>query len=152
MKYYYVYEYPTGPVRIAEADGSIVGVTFAGTNPPGGFEERESPLIKRAVKQLDEYFAGKRREFDLPLAFSGTDFQRKVWAALLTIPYGETRTYGEIAAQIGNPQAARAVGMANNRNPISIICPCHRVIGANGALVGYGGGLPAKRLLLDLEK
>ena len=109
-------------------------------------------LLKKAAKQLTEYFAGKRREFDLPLDFTGTGFQKKVWAALLTIPYGETRSYGEIAKQIGNPKACRAVGMANNRNPIAIICPCHRVIGADGSLVGFGGGLPAKQFLLDLEK
>jgi len=115
------------------------------------FDERETPLIKKAAKQLTEYFAGKRRTFDLPLEFRGTDFQKKVWAALMTIPYGETRSYGEIAKQIKNPKASRAVGMANNRNPIVIICPCHRVVGSDGSLTGYGGGLPNKEYLLKLE-
>ena len=116
------------------------------------YEKYESPLIQEAAKQLREYFAGTRRVFDLPLSFEGTEFQQKVWAALLAIPYGETRTYGEIAAQAGNPKAARAAGMANNRNPIAIICPCHRVIGSDGSLVGFGGGLPVKKYLLDLER
>lgn len=102
--------------------------------------------------QLDEYFAGERTEFDLALHPSGTPFQLKVWDALRTIPYGEVRSYGEIAEQIGKPGAARAVGLANGRNPISIIVPCHRVIGASGALTGYGGGLERKQALLDLER
>jgi methylated-DNA-[protein]-cysteine S-methyltransferase len=105
-----------------------------------------------AVDQLDEYFAGERTEFDLELDLRGTEFQRRVWNALLTIPYGETRAYGEIAEQIGAPGAARAVGLANGRNPIAIIVPCHRVIGAGGQLTGYGGGLDRKRALLELEK
>ena len=109
------------------------------------------PLLKKAVKQLDEYFAGRRKEFNLPLSMKGTAFQKKVWAALQEIPYGETRSYGDIAKAIGKPKAARAVGMANNRNPVSIIVPCHRVIGSNGSLVGYGGGLKAKEFLLKLE-
>jgi len=154
MNNYWIYEYPVGAVGIA-ADGSSVTHVFftdgAGKDIPKGYQQGETPLIKKAAKQLTEYFAGKRREFDLPLDFKGTDFQKKVWAALLTIPYGETRSYGEIAAQIGNPKAPRAVGMANNRNPIGIICPCHRVIGADGSLVGYGGGLPTKEFLLKLE-
>ena len=112
---------------------------------------RGDDLIHRVVGQLDDYFAGARRSFDLPIRLIGTDFQRFVWEALLAIPYGETRSYGQVAAMIGNPKAARAVGLANNRNPISIIVPCHRVIGSNGSLVGYGGGLDAKRYLLDLE-
>jgi len=154
MKYYQRYKYPVGPVGVAEAEGRIAYVFFtdnAGKGVPKGFEQRETPLIKKAAKQLDEYFAGKRKEFDLPLEFNGTEFQKKAWEALLTIPYGETRSYGEIAAQIGSPKAARAVGMANNRNPIVIICPCHRVIGADGSPVGYGGGLPNKEYLLKLE-
>ncbi len=100
----------------------------------------------------DEYFAGGRKDFDLPLCPRGTEFQKKVWSALREIPYGETRAYGEIAAAVGNPKAARAVGMANNRNPISVIVPCHRVIGSDGKLVGYGGGLDIKEFLLDLER
>jgi methylated-DNA-[protein]-cysteine S-methyltransferase len=103
-------------------------------------------------KQLDAYFAGKLRAFDVALAPKGTPFQQKVWAALLTIPYGATRSYGQQAAAVGNPAASRAVGLANGRNPISVIIPCHRVIGANGSLTGYGGGMERKQLLLDLEQ
>jgi methylated-DNA-[protein]-cysteine S-methyltransferase len=112
---------------------------------------RDDAPFAAAHAQLDEYFAGDRTEFDLPLHPSGTPFQLKVWDALRTIPYGEVRSYGEIAEQIGKPGAARAVGLANGRNPISIIVPCHRVIGASGALTGYGGGLERKQALLDLE-
>ena len=104
------------------------------------------------MSELREYFDGKRREFDLPLAPEGTDFQKRVWEELCKIPYGETRSYGEIAAALGNTRAARAVGLANNKNPIPIIVPCHRVIGADGALVGYAGGVEAKDFLLKLEK
>jgi len=154
LKYYYIYDYPIGFVGIAEEDGNITRVFFTdknGKDAPKDFEKRETPLVRKAAKQMTEYFAGKRRDFDLPLEFGGTDFQKKVWAALLTIPYGETRSYGEIASQIENPKAFRAVGMANNRNPIAIVCPCHRVIGADGSLVGYGGGLRTKEYLLALE-
>jgi methylated-DNA-[protein]-cysteine S-methyltransferase len=105
-----------------------------------------------AVEQLGAYFAGELRDFDLRLEFRGTEFQRRVWNALRTIPYGETRSYGEIAEQIGSPTASRAVGLANGHNPISVIVPCHRVIGANGSLTGFGGGLDRKRALLYLEK
>lgn len=115
-------------------------------------EEPETGLLKTAGTQLMEYFQGKRKEFSLPLSPQGTEFQRKVWETLCTIPYGQTRSYGEIAAQIGNPKACRAVGGANNKNPIMIFIPCHRVIGADGSLVGFGGGLRAKRYMLDLEK
>lgn len=114
-------------------------------------ESPDHPVLIEAARQLDEYFAGVRKSFDLTLDFVGTDFQRRVWAALLTIPYGETRSYGDIAAQIGQPTAGRAVGAANGRNPISIVAPCHRVIGSNGTLTGFGGGLPAKEFLLTLE-
>ena len=152
-KYCWYYEYPIGKIGVAETDGYIVGVFFAdgADGSAGGFELFESETIKKTARQLEEYFAGERREFDLPLAFTGTEFQNLVWEALMLIPYGETRTYGWIAAQIGNPKGARAVGMANNRNPIVVICPCHRVIGKSGGLVGYGGGLPVKKYLLDLE-
>jgi methylated-DNA-[protein]-cysteine S-methyltransferase len=105
-----------------------------------------------AVDQLEDYFTGKRIDFDLELNLAGSEFQRRVWQALLTIPYGETRSYGEIAEQIGASGAARAVGLANGHNPIAIIVPCHRVIGANGSLTGYGGGLDRKRSLLEMEK
>ncbi|MBD7909916.1 methylated-DNA--[protein]-cysteine S-methyltransferase [Clostridium cibarium] len=115
-------------------------------------EKTETILLKKAVKELNEYFEGKRSSFDLPLEPGGTEFQKKVWEALIEIPCGETRSYGEIAKVIGNEKAARAVGMANNKNPIMIIIPCHRVIGANGSLVGYAGGLNIKEKLLELEK
>ncbi|MFR0713416.1 methylated-DNA--[protein]-cysteine S-methyltransferase [Enterobacterales bacterium BD_CKDN230030183-1A_HGKHYDSX7] len=109
------------------------------------------PVLLQTARQLGEYFASGRQRFDLPLDFAGTAFQRRVWAALLTIPFGETRSYSDIARQIGNPSAVRAVGAANGRNPISIIAPCHRVIGASGGLTGFAGGLPAKQYLLALE-
>ena len=110
------------------------------------------PIVVKLKKELDEYFIGKRKVFDLPLKFSGTKFQERVWDALLKIPYGEIRTYKDIAAAIGNNKASRAVGMANNRNNIMILIPCHRVIGSNGKLVGYAGGLETKEYLLNLEK
>ncbi|CAK15933.1 methylated-DNA--[protein]-cysteine S-methyltransferase [Pseudomonas entomophila] len=109
------------------------------------------PVLRETARQLGEYFAGTRQHFELDLDFAGTEFQRQVWAALLTIPFGETRSYSDIARQIGNPDAVRAVGAANGRNPISIIAPCHRVIGASGSLTGFAGGLPAKQFLLALE-
>ena len=145
-------------VYIAEDGGYITGLYFTDEflKEKSGLKKndyikKESAFIKKAAGQLGDYFAGKRKEFDLPLSFTGTDFQKKVWDALMTIPYGETRSYGQIAARTGNPKAARAVGMANNRNPISIICPCHRVIGSSGHLTGYGGGLDKKAFLLTLE-
>ena len=115
------------------------------------FEEGTSDVIEETVRQLDEYFAGKRREFDIPLLFVGTDFQRKVWNELLNIPYGQTISYGEMARRIGMPKSVRAVANANGSNAISILAPCHRVIGSDGTLTGYGGGLAAKRMLLELE-
>lgn len=114
--------------------------------------EVETELLRKAHSQLVEYFAGKRKNFQLPIHLKGTEFQKQVWAALQTIPYGETRSYGEIASQIGNPKASRAVGGANNKNPIMIIVPCHRVIGADGTMVGFGGGLDMKKELLKLEE
>ena len=114
--------------------------------------EIDEDAFSDAAAQLQAYFAGELTEFDLDLDLAGTPFQRKVWKALLTIPYGQTRTYGQIAAQVGSPTAFRAVGLANGHNPIGIIVPCHRVIGANGSLTGYGGGLDRKRSLLDMEK
>jgi methylated-DNA-[protein]-cysteine S-methyltransferase len=113
--------------------------------------DENHPVIREALRQLAEYFAGDRQDFDLPLAPEGTAFQRTVWRALAEIPYGETRSYGQIAHAIGKPAAVRAVGAANGSNPLAIIVPCHRVIGSSGRLVGYGGGLPMKRMLLDLE-
>lgn len=114
-------------------------------------EVDDSPALLQAERQLNEYFAGTRDRFDLELDFEGTEFQKKVWAALLTIPFGETRSYSQIATQIGSPKAVRAVGAANGRNPISIVAPCHRVIGASGGLTGFAGGLAAKQYLLTLE-
>ena len=115
-------------------------------------EDLQHPILLKTAQQLNEYFAGKRQQFDLPLDFEGTAFQQQVWQALLTIPFGETRSYKQIAEQIGNVKAVRAVGAANSKNPISIIAPCHRVVGANGKLVGFAGGLENKEILLKIEK
>jgi len=132
--------------------GAICGVFFDTGSSPNGCIKQETPLIKKAAKQFEEYFEGKRKSFILPLSLRGTDFQMKVWGALQNIPYGETTSYGKLAAIIGNPKASRAVGMANNRNPIPIIVPCHRVIGHDGSLTGYAGGLELKQELLELEE
>ena len=144
-----VYESPVGPLRLEARDGALVALHL---NAQPGPENLDDPVLAAATGQLREYFAGSRTSFDLPLAMDGNAFEQRVWAALRAIPYGETAAYGEIAEQIGAPGAARAVGVANARNPIAIIVPCHRVIGANGKLVGFGGGLPMKRALLDLEQ
>ena len=146
----FFYDTPVGRLCIGEENGSITRVTW--TQLPKNYLQEETALILQCKNQLDEYFIGERKSFDLPLAPKGTEFQKKVWDALKEIPYGETRTYGEIAEMVGNPKAARAVGMANNRNPIAIIVPCHRVVGANGKLVGYAGGMEQKEKLLHLEK
>jgi len=147
---YYTYETPIGNLIIASDGSAITAIKFKYTAGAECVKTRDA-LTDMAAKQLEEYFAGKRTKFDVPLRACGTDFQRSVWEALLTIPYGETRSYKQVAELVGNPKACRAVGMANNRNPISIIIPCHRVIGANGSLVGYGGGLEIKEKLLELE-
>jgi len=152
MKYYYIYNFNLCTLGIAEKDDAVSNIFFDKNNPPKGFEKQETPLLKKTSKQLEEYFTGKRKVFDLPLALYGTTFRIKVWETLQTIPYGETRSYGEIAAMISNPLASRAVGMANHVNQLSIIIPCHRVIGHNGSLTGYAGGLELKRKLLELEK
>lgn len=157
MKSIFFYDTSIGRVGIAENGNAVTDLWFADKADSGRVnlqqaEVAETPLLKEAAAQLREYFDGTRREFALPLAFEGTEFQQAVWKELLAIPYGKTRSYGEIAQSIGNPKACRAVGMANNRNPIAIIVPCHRVIGANGKLVGYGGGLDIKERLLALEK
>jgi len=154
MKNAFFYDYPIGKIAIVESAGTISHVDFQcnGKRDFDGFAIFETPLIKKAAKQLTEYFSKKRTKFDLPLSPAGTEFQLSVWRALETIPFGETRSYMDIAVQIGNPKACRAVGMANNRNPIAIIIPCHRVIGRDGSLTGFGGGLDAKQYLLDLEK
>ncbi len=112
---------------------------------------RDGAAFADVARQLEEYFTGARRAFDIPLTLNGNPFEQRVWDELLTIPYGETASYGAIARRVGSPEAARAVGLANGRNPVAVIVPCHRVIGANGTLTGYGGGLDRKRLLLDLE-
>ncbi|MCL2526026.1 MAG: methylated-DNA--[protein]-cysteine S-methyltransferase [Coriobacteriia bacterium] len=142
---------PIGEVYLADSDGKLSGLYFEEYRLPADRCEQQTPLLDEAARQLDEYFAGTRNSFDLPLAPAGTDFQQAVWQALCTIPYGKTCSYGDIAARIGKPKASRAVGGANNRNPIAIIIPCHRVIGSSGKLVGYGGGLPTKIHLLKLE-
>lgn len=139
-------ETPIGPLSLQTDESAVSAMRFGA----GGAQDA-SPLLDAAEAQLREYFAGARRTFDLPLAPHGTAFQQRVWTALRAIPYGETRTYGELAAAIDSPNASRAVGMANHRNPIPIVIPCHRVIGANGTLTGYAGGLEVKRKLLALE-
>jgi len=141
-------ETPIGRIGI-ESDGKHIVALHLNCDCKG--ESSADPLIAEAFRQLDEYFAGKRREFDLPLKPAGTPFQLRVWEALRRIPCGKTASYGEIAAAVGCPKGSRAVGMANNRNPIAIFIPCHRVIGADGKLVGYASGLDTKRRLLDLE-
>lgn len=146
------YESKIGRIGITEKDGSITNVYITNAELPKDIQLCETPLLREAVKQLDSYFLGELKEFTLPLEPHGTVFMKKVWTALCGIPYGMTATYGEIAAKISAPKAARAVGLANNRNPIPIIIPCHRVIGANGSLTGYAGGLEMKKKLLDLEK
>jgi methylated-DNA-[protein]-cysteine S-methyltransferase len=149
MKYSHIFDTPVGVIWLAEENGALTDLRF---RPVTDAEERETPLLKRTAAQLTEYFGGKRQSFDLPLEEQGTAFQKAVWSALRNIPYGETRSYKEIAAAVGNEKACRAVGMANNKNPISIIIPCHRVLGADGTLTGYGGGLDVKHALLELEK
>ena len=154
-------ETPVGKLGITASDEAVTRIFFGReyrnrrrprNAPETCTPETAGPLLLQAAAELAEYFAGTRREFTLPLAPAGTPFQQAVWEALRTIPYGETRTYGQIAAQIGRPTACRAVGMANNRNPIAIVVPCHRVVGSTGALVGYAGGLGVKTHLLNLEK
>lgn len=143
------FDTPVGPMTVMATDTAITAVRFGRFGLLSG--EACTPLLRQAVGELREYFAGVRRDFTLPLAPAGTPFQQQVWAALREIPYGETRTYGWIAARIGRPKACRAVGMANNRNPIAIVVPCHRVVGSSGALTGYAAGLPVKEALLRLE-
>jgi methylated-DNA-[protein]-cysteine S-methyltransferase len=142
---------PLGALRLYAESDELVGVDLPGRDASAGVEQRTGVLV-RTAEQLAEYFAGERQEFDLPLAPRGTGFQTLVWRTLLRIPYGETWSYGELARAIRRPAASRAVGAANGRNPIPIIMPCHRVIGSNGSLTGYGGGLPIKRWLIDHER
>ena len=153
MKNIFYYNTKIGRIGIEENGTAITKLNFINKEVQEEIiEEHETALLKEAIKQLNEYFDGKRKSFDLPLEPKGTEFQNKVWNALKEIPFGETRSYGEIAKVIGNEKAARAIGMAKNKNPIAIIVPCHRVIGANGKLVGYAGGLDIKERLLKLEK
>jgi methylated-DNA-[protein]-cysteine S-methyltransferase len=148
----YFYKYPIGIIGIAEENNAITGIFFGGNSAPVNSNIEETLLIKQMAAQLDEYFAGNRAEFDLPLAVHGTNFHRSVWNALRVIPIGQTRSYRQIAESIGNPKAYRAVGMANHHNPIAIVIPCHRVVKHNGDCGDYAGGLPAKQYLLELEK
>lgn len=151
MKKVWIYEMAVGSIGIAEEDGQITHVFFGSSVQPKEYQREETPVIRVCAKQLQEYFAGRRKDFDLPLSPEGTAFEKEVWQALRTIPYGELRTYGQMAAQLGRPTASRAVGRANGLNPIGILIPCHRVIGANGKLTGYAGGLEMKERLLALE-
>lgn len=146
---------PVGPLVLETDDHALIRLQFLTSHAE---DEKKTlhvtanhPILDQTEQQLREYFNRSRQVFTVPLAPPGTEFQRQVWQMLCSIPYGATATYGDIAAQIGNPNAARAVGMANHRNPIAIIVPCHRVIGTNGKLVGYAGGLAAKQQLIDLE-
>jgi len=153
MKHFFVHHCPIGDIRIIENGKSITSLKFT-VNQPNSLSdaiEKETPLIKEAIQQLTEYFDGNRTVFDVPIEVQGTEFQKRVWGALCTIPYGETRSYKQVAAIANCPKGVRAVGMANNRNPIAIIIPCHRVIGADGSLTGYAAGLTVKQKLLQLE-
>jgi methylated-DNA-[protein]-cysteine S-methyltransferase len=148
---------PVGPLRVVEHDGAITAIEFSpfrnGDGRPRGERDDDHPVLVEAVRQLREYFAGDRTTFDLPLAPVGSPFQRAVWEQLVAIGHGETATYGEIAGRLGKTNAAsRAVGVANGSNPIPIVIPCHRVIGADGTLTGYAGGVERKQTLLDLEQ
>jgi methylated-DNA-[protein]-cysteine S-methyltransferase len=147
-------ESPIGPLTLGGEDDVLTSLRMAEwVHEPAGVDAwvRDDGAFPQAVEQLEAYFAGELTGFDLALRLDGTDFERRVWDQLLAIPYGETLSYGEVARRLGQPTASRAVGLANGRNPIGIIVPCHRVIGADGTLTGYGGGLPRKRALLDLE-
>ncbi|MEV5959928.1 methylated-DNA--[protein]-cysteine S-methyltransferase [Streptomyces sp. NPDC051987] len=155
MKNHTVTDSPYGPLTLVAEDGTLCGLYMPGQRhrpPEETFGDRDDEPFAEAKEQLTAYFDGKLTEFTLELRLNGTPFQRSVWEQLSLIPYGETRSYGELAVALGNPQASRAVGLANGRNPIGIIVPCHRVIGANGSLTGYGGGLPRKQRLLDFER
>ena len=145
---------PVGELELMEDGKGICSLSFGASPESEDVLEEETPLLAEAKKQLEEYFAGKRKAFELPLSLDGTEFQMRDWEELLRIPYGETRSYGEIAKAIGCPKGSRAVGMANRNNPIAVIVPCHRVIGANGSLTGYAGknkALDIKEYLLKLE-
>lgn len=151
-----IFSSPVGPLYLVATNDKLHAVLFEHGRPQlrerfPGLVETETPVIAEAKKQLGEYFAGMRREFDLPYTLSGTEFQKRVWSALAEIPFGKTRSYREQAASIDSPGAVRAVGRTNGLNLLSIVLPCHRVIGSDGSLTGYGGGLDAKRFLLEFE-
>jgi methylated-DNA-[protein]-cysteine S-methyltransferase len=155
MRTHTLIDSPVGPLTLLATDGTLAGLYMDRQRyrpPQEAFGDRDDEPFAAAVEQLEDYFAGRRTEFDLPLALTGTPFQRRVWDLLRTIPYGRTVSYGELAERLGRPTAARAVGLANGHNPVGIIVPCHRVVGARGDLTGYGGGLDRKRHLLAFER
>lgn len=155
MKHHTVTDSPYGPLTLVADDGVLCGLYMTGQRhrpPEETFGTRDDTLFAETEEQLKAYFTGELKEFTVELRLTGTPFQRRVWDRLRRIPYGETRTYGQLADALGTPTASRAVGLANGRNPIGIIVPCHRVIGANGGLTGYGGGLERKQRLLDFER
>ncbi len=148
---------PVGELKLIASDTGLAAILWENDDPMRVrlgplVEDRDHPILIETERQLGDYFAGRLQAFSIPLDFNGTDFQKQVWAALLAIPFGETRSYAEIARAVGRPTAFRAVGAANGKNPISIIAPCHRVIGTNGSLTGFAGGLKAKQLLLGIER
>jgi methylated-DNA-[protein]-cysteine S-methyltransferase len=153
---YATFASPVGELTLIALGDALTGLSFETSRRsrvlPKGREDPADPVLVTATEQLREYFDGTRREFDIPLALHGTDFQKRVWNELLKIPFARTRSYGEMAMLLGDPKCTRAVGLANGSNPIAIVVPCHRVIGASGSLVGFGGGLRNKALLLDLER
>jgi methylated-DNA-[protein]-cysteine S-methyltransferase len=151
-----IHSSPVGTLHLLATDSALLAVVWRRHSTPqltfeSAIERPDHPILLETIRQLGEYFSGQRRVFELPLEFRGTDFQRRAWQALMTIPYGETRSYAQMARHIGNPAAVRAVGAANGRNPVSIIAPCHRVIGSSGELTGFGGGMEAKAWLLAHE-
>ena len=148
--HYAVINTPMGPLTVASTEKGVASIRFGSSVPTGA--SADDAVNREAVQQLSEYFEGKRTAFDFPLDFEGTAFQKAVWNELARIPYGETRSYGDIAKAIGRPGAARAVGMANHDNPIAVVIPCHRVVGSNGSLRGYAGGLHLKAQLLSIER
>ncbi|MFJ8797407.1 methylated-DNA--[protein]-cysteine S-methyltransferase [Streptomyces sp. NPDC102487] len=154
MKQHMVIDSPYGPLTLVADDGVLCGLYMVGQRhrpQEETFGERDDTLFDEVTEQLDTYFAGELKEFTVELRLAGTPFQRSVWDRLRQIPYGETRSYGELAEALGNLGASRAVGLANGKNPVGIIVPCHRVVGASGGLTGYGGGLDRKQRLLDFE-
>lgn len=147
---YFCYDTEIGTIKISEKEGKIIGLVFSDSKKENEIE-KETDYIRRTYLQLKEYLSGKRKSFDIEIEMIGTEFQKKVWKELLNIPYGETRSYKDIATAIGNKKACRAVGNANNKNPIAIIVPCHRVVGSNGSMTGYAGGIDIKEKLLKIE-